>query len=611
MRIALIGHRGVGKSSLLKRLKSYLLPLQGGLFFIDLDEEIERRSAKKISELFAESEAHFRKIELDVFKSLIMQHPEIVISVGGGFPLKEIPQDFEKIWVRRLTDAVGRIFLDRPRLEMNMTPLEEFLKRKSFRDEVFKEQATQEYLMPEGLEANSLTEQSIFTNQLQNVGGILTLLPQHFRSQKHLQQILDWGVHYIELRDDLLSLAQIQEVFQKIPREKILLSLRQTTTDRWIINQLPLVRIWDWAAELGECSFATPMIVSFHQLPEFKDVQEINQFLKSKVSDSYQHVKLAPVVKSWAELEMYHQWQQQAPDFRSFLPRSADGIWTWYRLYQKEKQNLNFFRVDQGSALDQPSIYEWLSTPARPKKFAAVLGHPVFHSQTPIEQESFFRNKDCPVFKIDIEEKDFSAAMRFLTELGLIAAAVTAPLKIAANNLCGQSPQQRTLEATELGSVNTLVLVNGAWQGHNTDLFGFDHLLRQVPGFEMNPSQAAKLIVVWGGGGTLSVIQKVCPQGLLFSSRNGQVRNKEQAMQDKEKYLGLALDGPEVLIWAAGSEAQMPPADWRPEYVVDLNYREDSFAREYALAIKAKYISGLAMFRAQAQGQREFWEKYL
>jgi hypothetical protein len=41
---------------------------------------------------------------------------------------------------------------------------------------------------------------------------------------------------------------------------------------------------------------------------------------------------------------------------------------------------------------------------------------------------------------------------------------------------------------------------------------------------------------------------------------------------------------------------------------VDLNYTDDSGGREYAQRVKAEYRSGVKMFRAQAQHQRDFWE---
>jgi shikimate 5-dehydrogenase len=51
----------------------------------------------------------------------------------------------------------------------------------------------------------------------------------------------------------------------------------------------------------------------------------------------------------------------------------------------------------------------------------------------------------------------------------------------------------------------------------------------------------------------------------------------------------------------------MPPKQWKPSILVDLNYTEDSPGREYALQVGAEYVSGLRMFQVQAEKQREFW----
>ncbi|MNL62489.1 hypothetical protein D3C87_1865150 [compost metagenome] len=53
----------------------------------------------------------------------------------------------------------------------------------------------------------------------------------------------------------------------------------------------------------------------------------------------------------------------------------------------------------------------------------------------------------------------------------------------------------------------------------------------------------------------------------------------------------------------------MPPPEWRPAMILDLNYKEDSMGREYAQSFGANYTSGLVMFLAQAQGQRAFWSQ--
>ena len=83
-------------------------------------------------------------------------------------------------------------------------------------------------------------------------------------------------------------------------------------------------------------------------------------------------------------------------------------------MWLKGQQKINFFRLDQGSSLDQPTFYEWLSTPFQTQKFAAVLGHPVFHSRTPLEQQEYFERKKAPVFAVDILENEFEEAMSLL-----------------------------------------------------------------------------------------------------------------------------------------------------------------------------------------------------
>ena len=67
----LVGHRGVGKSSLLIRLQSYFPKDK----FLDLDREIESRQNKNISEIFKlQGEAKFRQIELETFIEIEKQN---------------------------------------------------------------------------------------------------------------------------------------------------------------------------------------------------------------------------------------------------------------------------------------------------------------------------------------------------------------------------------------------------------------------------------------------------------------------------------------------------------------------------------------------------------
>jgi shikimate kinase len=80
-RIVLTGFMGSGKTTV-----GRLLAAQLGWAFHDLDNEIERRTARTVPQIFAESgEAAFRRQESAALASLLGQH-HIVLALGGGAP---------------------------------------------------------------------------------------------------------------------------------------------------------------------------------------------------------------------------------------------------------------------------------------------------------------------------------------------------------------------------------------------------------------------------------------------------------------------------------------------------------------------------------------------
>ena len=73
------GFMGSGKSSVAGKLNNLY-----GYSFTDLDQEIERKEGKKISDIFIEDgESHFRQIENNLLSDLLDGESE-VIALGGG-----------------------------------------------------------------------------------------------------------------------------------------------------------------------------------------------------------------------------------------------------------------------------------------------------------------------------------------------------------------------------------------------------------------------------------------------------------------------------------------------------------------------------------------------
>lgn len=586
-RVLVIGHRGVGKSLFLKRLAK---SCPEGLF-VDLDVLIEERwnvSCSKFFELYGEKA--FREVENQTFLDFWEAHqetPELVVAVGAGFS-GSIPKEFEVLHLRRDSDEKGRVFLDRPRLETSLSPLEEYQLRFKKRRLDYEMKRDRVWTMPEGAFYASNIERDFFSKQLRSIGGALTLMPEFLKRrnwERDLASLLEQGLSLVELRNDILNGEQIHKAVQWIPFEKRLFSYRpqplgdfSDLSAKWI----------DWDLELGECRDRRANILSYHS----RDT-EIGQTLRKL--DPYVgkslYLKFAPKIQDFFELEKVHRWSQHHAPKVLFFPRSAfesslSKRWQWYRLLHKG-QFLNFWREAEGPSADQPSLAQWLATPNAPRVFAAVLGSPVSESFSPEWHREYFALQGVPFFSVDISKDEFSLELLlFLKELGLRWAAVTSPLKELVFDL--ELPKDSNAQA--LRSVNTLVW-SEAFQGfsaHNTDLYGFASLVEDL---------SREDVVVWGGGGVLSTVKSIFPRAAHYSSREGALLS------------GIPCS-PKTLIWAAGPTAKVPHQSWHPEWVVDLSYSEASNARAYAQSLGARYRSGLKMFARQASRQRQHWKTF-
>ena len=81
-KVILIGYMAVGKTTIAE-----LLSEKNGVKYVDLDKLIEKKTNLSISELFKQKgEIYFRKIEHEIFKDVIENDENLIISTGGGTP---------------------------------------------------------------------------------------------------------------------------------------------------------------------------------------------------------------------------------------------------------------------------------------------------------------------------------------------------------------------------------------------------------------------------------------------------------------------------------------------------------------------------------------------
>ncbi|MCB9025854.1 MAG: hypothetical protein H6625_06025 [Bdellovibrionaceae bacterium] len=598
-----VGHRGTGKSHFLKDLKKTLRKYDQNGVFADLDTEIEKEVHKSISEIFeSEGEASFRKHEeKTLFKLLnekLKKNQFIVVALGAGYSAK-LPESATIIWLQRSTDSMGRIFLDRPRLDTSTAPLEEYLQRYKKRSMNYQDLADETLFLPENYQSTEPWLPLFWGLTTGDIGGCLTLLPRFLedkkKTQRFLQKRLNWGVRYFEMRTDLLSIEQLHWVREIVPESQLLLSIREKPEIPFELPEL------DWALELGEPP-GVENILSLHErstsLPE--TFKRFNPY-KSK------HLKLAIEINTWEELHQAYEWQKEDPENRSFLPRSKTGRWSWYRLLNKYRMKLNFFQEDIGNTLDQPSFADWCNfSDYKDNQFGAILGSPVTHSWTPEEQRSFWSSKQCNALSIEIKEEEWSEdVINFLRELGLVYAAVTSPLKAKAFQVCNK----KDLLANELEMANTLKFEKENCYGFNTDFYGFKVLCETQVLPILNKPLAEWKVAIWGGGGTLPVLKKLFPRAEHFSARSGQLSQHNPLLNKIKASRKSEYD---VLVWAVGQShiqkgAKFPNEKIKYKLILDLNYAENSPGRELAMKLGIKYISGASMFKAQAERQRQLW----
>ena len=80
--ITLIGMMGSRKTTTAKELSKILPEFK----LVDIDDEIEKSSGKKISEIFLKyGEAHFRELETNKIKQFIQNDHQIISAGGGAF----------------------------------------------------------------------------------------------------------------------------------------------------------------------------------------------------------------------------------------------------------------------------------------------------------------------------------------------------------------------------------------------------------------------------------------------------------------------------------------------------------------------------------------------
>lgn len=169
---------------------------------------------------------------------------------------------------------------------------------------------------------------------------------------------------------------------------------------------------------------------------------------------------------------------------------------------------------------------------------AAVVGHPIAHSQSPnihghwLEQEGIAGNYEA----IDIAPENFEDDIRALVAKGYQGVNATVPHKEAALALADTVDET----AKRIGASNTLVFTGGKIEARNTDAFGFWENLAQ--GLSTVPKRA---VVLGAGGAARAVLVALQDQGVSDIILANRTLSRAQGLADELSFFATI----EAMTW--------------------------------------------------------------
>jgi len=203
-------------------------------------------------------------------------------------------------------------------------------------------------------------------------------------------------------------------------------------------------------------------------------------------------------------------------------------------------------------------------------RLVGILGWPVEHSLSPRMQNAAFAalGLDWAYVPLPTPPERLADAVRGLSALGFAGANVTAPHKLAVAELC----------ATDVSSVNTLVVRDGSVEGCTTDAAILDGLSAERP-------------VVIGAGGVATAFLQALPRARHFSRRG----EWPPDATDADLVVNATSAREEVLV-------ELGPG----QTLVDLPYPETATA-DAARRGGARVVTGLEVLLAQGAASFELW----
>lgn len=171
-------------------------------------------------------------------------------------------------------------------------------------------------------------------------------------------------------------------------------------------------------------------------------------------------------------------------------------------------------------------------------KLYGIIGNPIKHSFSPYFQNKLFKNHNISAVYLafNIAESDIENAIKSMKTMDIKGFNVTVPYKEKVLKFMDTVDPL----AGKIGAINTIKNVDGKLYGYNTDIFGFQKLIKNN-----NIDIINKEIVILGSGGAAKSIVVSLKQ-LGVNSMIIYNRTIEKAMKMAEKYNDISIISKEL-----------------------------------------------------------------
>ncbi len=242
----------------------------------------------------------------------------------------------------------------------------------------------------------------------------------------------------------------------------------------------------------------------------------------------------------------------------------------------------------------------------RPALRLGLVGWPVEHSLSPMIHRIFMRSQriEGSYKAIAVHPDRAGVALRRLWMHGMDGLNVTAPCKLAALHACSAlAPTAR-----RAGATNTLTRSDSGWEGHNTDIAGFEAMVSRTG--------ASDPFLVAGCGGGARAVAAFCLQArrefFLFCRRPEAYDGPGGALPlgRLEGYMdseGGTLVNATPLGWRPDDPMPVPPEALAGKVLLDLNYSPRWEWRSRAAESALDTLTGDVMLVHQAAESFLIW----